>query len=950
MKAQEILLLFALLLIQLGWSGGPCAAAVSVKAQAGEIDLSEWQGIPSYSLYGDWYFAGKELLTPESFLKFLAQGRSFQTTQIGLSLPESDPKKIKGPRGYGTYIVRLKNLPAHMQLGMVEVATYVSGRIFFFDSKGNGGKEPLRNLGFVTKNPKLAKSEISNNEVLPFMTGESGDYFLLIQVANHHHSWGGLWSPPTLGALPLIIEETANNTKANYFVFGVMIFICFYNAMLYIHRREDKGSLYLALVCLTLLVRTWFFANYGRDFFGDGYWGVQLSLKVIYITAFTLPWASFQSVKVFFPKQTPTWMSRLIPIYSLLCIVFIALTPSRIFGPLSNLWFSSGLIMGLSSSYIAARAAMAKEAGARIVIFGVFSVLVGAILEYLTAVNIIQWARNAMTFGMAVYAASLSQIISTRFAQAYRQAEHLSQELHAEVQRQTRDIRSLLDNLNQGIFTIVEGSQLIGSQFSGYLKRIIGKDRIEGQTLRTLLLDHSNLSTDRKDMIEAAVNASLGEDVMNFEVNASILARDMTYQAPESQKFQHLELDWSPIYDDNEKVEKLLVSVRDVTEILRLKEEARLREEDFEILKEVVDVAEDRFMRFLHKAREFLQENKRIIGHPQAEDSVQRLFINMHSLKGIARSYSLANLANAIHHAEETLSRLRAGTQHWNEAQLETERHGVELVLEHYERIALDKLGWVAAGASVRIVKPKIEELIRGIQLAAKETSSSAGLQRLALVEQHLLEMCHQPFSQVIEEASRGLDSLARSLNKEPPRLSVRVEGVILQDAAASTLHGVLTHLLRNSLDHGLETAELRQSLGKPPFGHIRIESRASGDSISISYEDDGQGLDLLQLERKAREQGHWDESRALDENDIAELIFVSGFSTKSHVTEISGRGVGMDAVRSMLQNLGGDVAIRLGARQQQGRRPFRIYLLLPMHAFIRGAVAERRDLFPTSA
>jgi signal transduction histidine kinase len=910
-----------------------------VTAKAGEVDASAWDPEEIYTLYGEWYFLGQELLTPQDFLRRYKEGLPLPTTRIGLSMHQSAPDRLQSERGYGTYIMRLKNLPPAQIFAISEMAAYVSARIYVYDSEGRGGEAAVENLGHVTDDAAQSKSELSQRHVIPFVTAAQGDTYLMIQVANHVHAWGGLWYPPTIGYAAPVMNSVNSALKSNAVAFGVMLFIGFYNLMFFIYRPKDKGSLYLTFIAATLLARTWTFNHYGLDYFGDGYWGLQLSFKIIYITLFTLPWAAFCSVRGFFPKLAAPWMSHLVSKVSLAGILFVLLTPSHIFGAVGNILFLTGIFLGFFSGYLALRAVIAREQDARIVLFGISAIVMASLLELLNALNIIQFGRNGMTFGMAIFAACQSQIISKQFAHALSRSEHLSAELHSEVQRQTRDIRSLLDNLNQGIFTLTAGSRKVGSLFSAYLRTIIGREHIEGATIKELLLDRSDLNPDHKSRIESALAASLGEDRIAFELNASNLVTELSYSNGSTGKTQQLELDWAPIHDSEDRVEQILISVRDVTELRELKTQARQRQEDIEILQELVDVAEDRFIRFMQKAQDFLDDNRRIIAEPYKPEALQSLFINMHTLKGIARSYQFTHLAHVVHLAEETLSEVRKGRQDWDPSKLEEDRRNVASVCEHYGKIAREKLGWTTSGATLRLKKQQIDGMITYIQKAALSLSRDEARLQLAALEKTLLELRYHPLALVLDEASRGLDSLARSIGKLPPALHVTADDVVLLESSAASLHGVFTHLLRNSLDHGLEEPELREAAGKPRKGMIRIEARLMEDALHIFYEDDGRGLDLADLEQRS--------SASLLGSDEAraQLIFVPGLSTKNQSTDLSGRGVGMDAVRSILQSLGGDVRIELLGSTVQGRRNFRLILSMPAHCLVQPALLVPEDI-----
>src|SRR5262249_41806912 len=121
------------------------------------------------------------------------------------------------------------------------------------------------------------------------------------------------------------------------------------------------------------------------------------------------------------------------------------------------------------------------------------------------------------------------------------------------------------------------------------------------------------------------------------------------------------------------------------------------------------------------------------------------------------------------------------------------------------------------------------------------------------------------------------------------------------------------THLVRNCADHGIETPAERRAAGKPQKGVIRLSACHQGGHIIIDIGDDGRGLDLARIRDKALEQGLAGESDIAAKSDveIANLIFMPGFSTASQVTSISGRGVGMDVVRANIEQIGGTVDLK---------------------------------------
>ena len=168
-----------------------------------------------------------------------------------------------------------------------------------------------------------------------------------------------------------------------------------------------------------------------------------------------------------------------------------------------------------------------------------------------------------------------------------------------------------------------------------------------------------------------------------------------------------------------------------------------------------------------------------------------------------------------------------------------------------------------------------------------------------------------QPIKKVFGRFPRVVRDLARALNKEV-NLEMQGEETDLDKNLVEALADPLVHLVRNAVDHGIESPEERVAAGKSRAGTVILAAEQEGDHILLSIEDDGKGMDPEVLRRKAVEKGLMDEESAarLDDKDCYNLIFHAGFSTKTEISDISGRGVGMDVVKTRISQLNGSVDI----------------------------------------
>lgn len=169
-----------------------------------------------------------------------------------------------------------------------------------------------------------------------------------------------------------------------------------------------------------------------------------------------------------------------------------------------------------------------------------------------------------------------------------------------------------------------------------------------------------------------------------------------------------------------------------------------------------------------------------------------------------------------------------------------------------------------------------------------------------------------QPVGKVFARFPKVARDVARSLQKEVELEQIGAD-TELDRNLVEALADPLVHLVRNAIDHGVEAPHIREASGKPRNGHVRLSAQQEGDYVSIEVQDDGAGIDPERLREKAREKNLIDTETAarMTTEDCLHLVFLPGFSTKAQVTDISGRGVGMDVVQSRIRELSGSIQIQ---------------------------------------
>jgi len=167
------------------------------------------------------------------------------------------------------------------------------------------------------------------------------------------------------------------------------------------------------------------------------------------------------------------------------------------------------------------------------------------------------------------------------------------------------------------------------------------------------------------------------------------------------------------------------------------------------------------------------------------------------------------------------------------------------------------------------------------------------------------------PVSSVFSRFPRLVRDLSRKSGKEV-ELIMEGEETELDKSVVEVIGDPLVHLIRNSMDHGLEMEDVRKEAGKSAVGHVWLRAYHRGNSVAIEVEDDGKGIDPAKMREVALRKNLItpEEAKAMDDRAAIELIFMPGFSSAETITDISGRGVGMDVVRTNIKNLKGTVGV----------------------------------------
>jgi histidine kinase len=518
--------------------------------------------------------------------------------------------------------------------------------------------------------------------------------------------------------------------------------------------------------------------------------------------------------------------------------------------------------------------------------------------------------------------ASAQAAVSITHASLYEELERKVEDRTRELAAKTRTIAAMLDGIEQGVCTL-DQHLAIQPEYSPYLERLVGSRNLVGRGVSEVLFEGSDLDAAAIAANEARLRSGMGSPPAVAKLNTGHLIKAYSRRGPDGTRHHH-EVDWSWIVDDHGMVERVLVAVRDVTVLRGLKQAMEVADRETEVLGQIVDAGLEDFKSFCETSLRCIDQHLAVAtGGGLDAERRRALFRDVHSIKGHSRRLGLNPIVAAAHRAEEDGAALPSPATRDAAAILALK--DLATIIRDYERIGARRLGRLWVGADVRF-----KQALGAIESALAQTPErpSYPVRALTQVKQAVHRLNAIPLDQVLRETSRVFPSLARELGKTVPEIEWVDDGTLLDAEWGRVMKDALVHTFRNALDHGIETREEREAQGKAPRGKIALFTVRDAHGVRIHLRDDGRGLPISELRTK---------TGRLDSPDhaVAEAIFDYGVSTARQLSHVSGRGIGMDAVRGFLRERGGDVAIEFTGDTHGGYRPFELVFRLPSDAMI---------------
>jgi two-component system, chemotaxis family, sensor kinase CheA len=475
------------------------------------------------------------------------------------------------------------------------------------------------------------------------------------------------------------------------------------------------------------------------------------------------------------------------------------------------------------------------------------------------------------------------------------------EQMNGTLSERNASIKNLLDNADQGFLQFF-ADNVISDEYSQVCNRIFGCE-IGGQSFLAVMTPYAD--AEMLQTMEQAIKGAFaaGRQVVK-DAYLSLLPEEFVIQG------RTIRFQYKPLATGEGS--RVLVIMTDITAQKKL--DAKLAEEKNTIrlvMRAMTHSAEVR-----HAISSFQDFTAGLQGHMQEWSgdpaSLQRLYRQLHTAKGDLAQLGMLHAASALHQVESSLSACMGE---------DTSAEAIAACLDPlYSRNILEEDIGIITGAL-------------GAQFFQEKESLSISLDRLNAIESAVLGAINSSDSkeairqfkrirygslrQEIAKYDDYLSFIAQSLSKAVSPIQFEGEEPYVDSTRYSGFCKSLVHVLRNSIDHGLELPQERELLGKPQAGAITCSMMGEGGWLTLAIADDGRGLDAALLKRKAIEKGILTQADAdqLGDQEAFALILADGFSTKEQTSELSGRGVGMAAVLQATEELGG----RLEIRSKQG-------------------------------
>ena len=445
------------------------------------------------------------------------------------------------------------------------------------------------------------------------------------------------------------------------------------------------------------------------------------------------------------------------------------------------------------------------------------------------------------------------------------------------IETKNEENKKYLDNIAEGLI-LVRRDGTISEQYSSYVSTLFRTDKIAGRTFSEFIYPEEEKDSKKRLELEKFIAMIFENSNTEMEMIMSInpLA-DVTLTIPQESGNETIviDADFQRIYSGGE-LENVMVIFTDKTNITRIQHELDQERErsksEVEQISTLLKIGPQSFMEFSRDAARTIENLEEFLVETISLEAIQEQIRALHSMKGSARYLEFRRVADQAHEVENLVVQAKNEIPDMSEKTEKEVQKGIEELKQELSSIE------------------KIHEIFKNF---ASVSSTAEG-------ESNALQVFLDTLEIMIEDIAKELEKTVQ----------VSIKNEVESLPSLDTLKNPIIHLVRNSLDHGVEEEIERISLGKKGEGHISIRLYTEQELYKISIEDDGKGIDFKGVKEKGLSLGLLNENASYSEQELLKLLSRSEFSTKMQATSISGRGVGLDVVYRDVKNAGGRIAV----------------------------------------
>lgn len=504
--------------------------------------------------------------------------------------------------------------------------------------------------------------------------------------------------------------------------------------------------------------------------------------------------------------------------------------------------------------------------------------------------------------------------------------EHL-EELVNEKMRQVRDI---LDNIDQALFTVNEDGSVNDEYSHATLAILELPSTVEGCDISTVLHLDAQARSDWADWVDLVRER---HESMRWEKLQKLAPlHELILDGTDGER--SISISYQPVLDKNGELARIMVLAQDITESRKIEKiiaEEKVRHENevrtiLGLVNTLPEVVQDffadtdaRLALIVKNVQQLVDAHARGVSQlaPEAEvkldqNVVNAIFRDLHTIKGNAATYGFESLSAIAHKTEDVLDGLRP--PHAVAALEALSLVQLRLGELQEERREIDQVSRRLRGGD-ELMTHIAESKVKYMEALVKSVSRDANVANNAMLSP-LLDICktlrYVPLVKLSEKYRAMVGRVALKLGKQVVFACIP-DTLELDPGFFKPINDILVHILRNAVDHGIETPEVREEAKKDPSGTVRMQIDVLDTSYRIKILDDGRGIDEDSLVRKAVAMGLIDDAavRTMPRAEKMALLFMPGVSTKNQATDVSGRGVGMDSVQKSVDSLGGSIRIQ---------------------------------------